>query len=231
MTDETGPDNYTIKDLLSIEVAPALGCTEPTAVALCSAAAASLLSAEAESIEIWLDSNLFKNGMAVAIPGAAGSSGMDLAAALGAFGGDPALKLEVLAPIDESVLEKAHRFLQDGRVKVHLDDSKQGIYVKARIAQLRERLATLSAVNMSQIPRDRVGMGSKVTLLDLDSDDEITYELVFPELSDLDKGLISIASPIGRSLVGKQEGDTLKVKIPSGQRRFEVLELLTLHDK
>jgi transcription elongation factor GreA len=104
-------------------------------------------------------------------------------------------------------------------------------YVKARIAQLRERLATLSAVNMNQIPRDRVGMGSKVTVLDLDSDDEITYELVFPELSDLDKGLISAASPIGRSLIGKQEGDILKVKIPSGERRFEVLELLTLHDK
>jgi transcription elongation factor GreA len=104
-------------------------------------------------------------------------------------------------------------------------------YVKARIAQLRERLAALSAVNMNQIPRDRIGMGSKVTLLDLDSDNEVTYELVFPEMSDLDKGLISIASPIGRSLVGRQEGDTLKVKIPSGQRRFEVLELRTLHDK
>jgi transcription elongation factor GreA len=104
-------------------------------------------------------------------------------------------------------------------------------YVKARIAQLRERLASLSAFNLQQIPRDRIGMGSTVTLLDLDTDDEITYELVFPELADLDKGLISIASPIGRGLVGKQEGDTCRVEIPSGQRRFEVLELSTLHDK
>lgn len=104
-------------------------------------------------------------------------------------------------------------------------------FVKARIAQLRERLASLSSVNMGQIPKDRIGLGSTVTLLDLDTDDEVTYELVFPELADLDKGLISTASPIGRGLVGKQEGDTLRIQIPSGQRRFEVLELRTLHDK
>ena len=104
-------------------------------------------------------------------------------------------------------------------------------YVKARIAQLRERLATLSSVSLQQIPRDRIGMGSTVTLLDLDTDNDITYELVLPELSDLDKGLISIASPIGRSLVGRREGDTLKVKIPSGERRLEVLGLRTMHDK
>ena len=104
-------------------------------------------------------------------------------------------------------------------------------YVKARIAQLRERLATLASVSMQQIPRDRAGLGSTVLLLDLTTDDEVTYELVFPELSDLNKGLISIASPIGRSLIGSQEGDTVDVSTPSGARRFEVLELRTLHDK
>jgi transcription elongation factor GreA len=104
-------------------------------------------------------------------------------------------------------------------------------YVKARIAQLRERLATLASVSIQQIPRDRAGLGSTVVLLDLDTDDEVTYELVFPELTDLNKGLISIASPIGRSLVGRQEGDTVDVTTPSGARRFELLELRTLHDK
>jgi transcription elongation factor GreA len=104
-------------------------------------------------------------------------------------------------------------------------------YVKARIAQLRERLATLASVSMRQIPRDRVGLGSTVILLDLNTDDEVTYELVFPELSDLNKGLISIASPIGRSLVGRQEGETVDVTTPSGARRFELLELRTLHEK
>jgi transcription elongation factor GreA len=104
-------------------------------------------------------------------------------------------------------------------------------YVKARIAQLRERLATLASVSIQQIPSDRVGLGSTVILLDLNTDNEVTYELVFPELSDLEKGLISIASPIGRSLVGRQEGDTVDVSTPSGARRFELLELRTLHEK
>ena len=104
-------------------------------------------------------------------------------------------------------------------------------YVKARIAQLRERLATLASVSMQQIPSDRVGLGSTVILLDLNTDAEVTYELVFPELSDLEKWMISIASPIGRSLVGRQEGDTVDVSTPSGARRFELLELRTLHEK
>jgi transcription elongation factor GreA len=104
-------------------------------------------------------------------------------------------------------------------------------YVKARIAQLRERLATLASVSLQRIPRDRAGIGSTVILLDLRTDEEVTYELVFPEMTDLDGGLISIASPIGRSLVGSREGDTVDVRTPSGARRFEVLELRTLHEK
>jgi len=104
-------------------------------------------------------------------------------------------------------------------------------YVKARIAQLRERLGAIASFNVQQVPADRVAIGSRVTLLDLDSDQEVTYELVFPEVADLSRGLISIASPIGRSLVGLQDGDTVKVAIPSGTKRFEVLELRTIHDK
>jgi transcription elongation factor GreA len=104
-------------------------------------------------------------------------------------------------------------------------------YVKARIAQLRDRLASLATTSMQQIPTDAVGLGSTVTLLDLDTDEELTYELVFPEVADSDNGMLSIASPIGRSLMGHREGDTVKVKIPSGSRKFEVLELRTLHGK
>jgi len=104
-------------------------------------------------------------------------------------------------------------------------------YVKARIAQLRDRLATLATTSLQQIPTDRAGLGSTVTLLDLDTDEEVTYELVFPEVADSTNGMISIASPIGRSLMGRRAGDELEVKIPSGTRRFELLELRTLHDK
>ena len=104
-------------------------------------------------------------------------------------------------------------------------------FVKARIGQLRGRLTDLGMVNMAQVPKDRAGLGSSLTVLDLDQDVEITWELVIPEVADLERGLISIASPIGRGLVGKREGDEVVIEIPTGQRRFEVLGLRTVHDK
>jgi transcription elongation factor GreA len=103
-------------------------------------------------------------------------------------------------------------------------------YVRARIGQLRKRLGELTTINLGSIPKDRAALGSRVTLLDLDTDQEVTYELVFPEISDLDNGLISVASPMGRGLVGRAEGDEVSIQIPAGVRRFEVLELRTLHD-
>ena len=104
-------------------------------------------------------------------------------------------------------------------------------YVRARIGQLRERLGALSALDMSQIPKDRAGMGSQLELLDLDTDEEIVYKLVFPEIADLEKGMLSIASPIGKALVGLKEGDDVTIEIPSGARNFEVLSLKTMHDE
>jgi transcription elongation factor GreA len=103
-------------------------------------------------------------------------------------------------------------------------------YVRARIGQLRKRLGELSAINLASIPKDKAALGSKVTLLNLDTDEEVTYELVFPEVADLDHGLISIASPVGKGLMGRAEGDEISVQIPSGVKRFEVLDLRTLHD-
>jgi transcription elongation factor GreA len=104
-------------------------------------------------------------------------------------------------------------------------------FVKTRVAELRARLAELSMIRLDQIPRDKVGLGSVVTLLDLDSDAEVVYELVVPELSDLAKGLISVASPIGKGIVGREEGDEFEVAIPSGKKRYEVLEFQTIHDR
>ena len=102
-------------------------------------------------------------------------------------------------------------------------------FVRARIGQLRERLATLSSLDMSQLPHDRAGLGSKVTLLDVDKDTEVIYQLVFAEVADLARGLISVASPIGKSLIGKQAGDEVTIRTPSGERRFELLALVTAH--
>lgn len=104
-------------------------------------------------------------------------------------------------------------------------------FVRARIQQLRERLGALSSMNMNQISKDRAGLGSRLLLLDQDTDEEIRYELVIPEMSDVEAGRISIASPIGRSFIGKKEGDEILSKIPSGKRHFEILELKTLHDQ
>ncbi len=86
-------------------------------------------------------------------------------------------------------------------------------------------------MTLDQVPRDKVGLGSRVTVLDLDTDQETTYELVIPEVADSAKGLISMASPIGRGLVGREPGDEVSVAIPSGERNFEILELITVHDR
>ena len=112
----------------------------------------------------------------------------------------------------------------------HAALERQG-YVKARMGQLRQRLTELGTMDLSRIPADRVGLGSTVRLLDLDSNDEVTYELVLPEIADLTTGLISIASPIGRGLVERREGDEVTIPIPSGRRRFELLEVRTVHQK
>ncbi len=104
-------------------------------------------------------------------------------------------------------------------------------FVRARIRQLRERLGALSAINLDQVPRDRSAIGSRLKLLDLDTDEEITYQLVFPEAADLEQGLLSIASPIGKALVGLKAGDEVAIEIPSGARNFEVLGVKTVHEK
>jgi transcription elongation factor GreA len=104
-------------------------------------------------------------------------------------------------------------------------------FVRARIGQLRTRLSELGTMNLDRIPKDRIGLGSTVVLNDLEMDEEVTYELVIPEMADLDKGLVSIASPIGRGLIGRKDGETVTIEIPSGKKRFEILELKTIHDK
>jgi len=123
---------YSVKDILKIQVAPALGCTEPVAIALGAAAAAALLRGEnITSIEVSVDPNIYKNGMAVSIPGSGGLCGLDTAAALGLFGGDPALRLEVLASVDEEAVAKALKFIEGGHVKVNLLSERRGLYIKS----------------------------------------------------------------------------------------------------
>lgn len=130
--------SYTAKDILKIQVAPALGCTEPVAIALGAAAAVSLLpEQEIENIEIWVDPNIYKNGLAVSIPGTDGLNGLDLASALGAFGGDPKLRLEVLDSVDDAAVDAAAAFVKDGRVKVNLLRKQVGLHIKTVVKSVR----------------------------------------------------------------------------------------------
>ena len=121
---------YTVKDILEIQVAPALGCTEPVAIALGAAAAASLLPGRSiDTIKVSVDPNIYKNGMAVLIPGTGGLSGLDTAAALGALGGDPNLRLEVLESITPEVVDQAQDFIKTGKVKVNLLTEQRGLHI------------------------------------------------------------------------------------------------------
>ena len=103
-------------------------------------------------------------------------------------------------------------------------------YLEGRKAQLQQRLASLSLVNLEKIPTDRAAYGSKVVLFDYETEKEVEYRLVSAEESDISKGHISITSPIGRSLVGKMAGDDVEIVTPSGKKDYELRSLVTIHD-
>ena len=127
---------------------------------------------------------------------------------------------------------KAARELGDLRENAEYEAAKarQG-FVKARMDHLRQRIAVLSRVNLNAIPRDRVGYGTTVSLVDLDSAEEKTYKLVSPEEMDSERGWISVASPVGQALVGKRAGDAVTITTPGGTRQYEIAEVKTLHDE
>ena len=102
--------------------------------------------------------------------------------------------------------------------------------VQARIMQLHQRMSEVEAIDLSKIPEDRIAYGSTVVLYDIEKEEKVTYRLVTSEESDPDKDLISTVSPIGQALMGKEEGDEVKVKTPSGWRNFEVSRLTTIHE-
>ncbi len=124
---------FSVKDILEMEVILALGCTEPVAIALGAAAAATLLPGkEFDSIEIWIDPNIYKNGLAVTIPGTEGMQGLDTAAALGACGGNPGRGLEVLESLNTTTIKRAQSLLDHDKVTVNLR-SEVGLYVRTKI--------------------------------------------------------------------------------------------------
>jgi transcription elongation factor GreA len=140
-----------------------------------------------------------------------------------------ALEYELRNELPKEILKaRAHGDLREN-AEFHAAKERQR-YVDARLGQLRSRLAEYSMVDLTKIPRDRVGLGSTVVVLDLNKDEQVTYKLVTSEETDVAKGLISTSSPIGRGLLGKRVGDEVKFPSPGGIREMEILKLTTIHD-
>jgi transcription elongation factor GreA len=104
-------------------------------------------------------------------------------------------------------------------------------FLDARVAQLHRRLAAVNMMNLARIPRDKVGLGSTVHVRQEDSGEEKVYEIVVPEEADPSVGRISPSSPIGKSLLGGEEGDVIEIRVPSGTREYEITKLVTIHDQ
>ncbi|MCC6366705.1 MAG: transcription elongation factor GreA [Bryobacterales bacterium] len=140
------------------------------------------------------------------------------------------LEYELRNELPKEILRaRAHGDLSEN-AEYHAAKERQR-YVDARLAQLKSRLREFSMVDMSKIPHDRVGLGSKVVLLDLQKDVKISYKLVTSEEADVAKGFISTSSPIGRGLIGKKVGDEIKIPVPGGFKEVEILELTTIHEQ
>lgn len=107
---------------------------------------------------------------------------------------------------------------------------RQG-FLQARIAFLRGRIAELSNIDLSRVPRDRIAFGATAHLTDQETGEERIYRLVASEEVDTERGWISPGSPVGQALIGRREGDSVVIRTPNGSRRYEVVRVITLHDE
>jgi transcription elongation factor GreA len=140
-----------------------------------------------------------------------------------------ALEYELRNVLPKEILKaRAHGDLSEN-AEYHAAKERQA-HVNARLGQIQARLREFSMVDLSKIPRDRVGLGSQVVVLDLKKDEEHTYSLVMSEEADVASGKISTSSPIGKGLLGKRVGDTVRIQIPDGVKEMEILSLTTIHD-
>ena len=157
---------------------------------------------------------------------------------------DGAVKEKILKKFEEEIAQldrelktelpreiKRARELGDLRENAEYQAAKERQrLVEARISQLQKRVSEISLMNLDRIPHDKVGFGSTVHLKDPNGN-TVVYQLVMPEDADVEQGLISTASPIGRGLLGKEEGDEVTISTPNGSRRFELVKLVTIHDE
>jgi transcription elongation factor GreA len=150
------------------------------------------------------------------------------------------IKQKIQEELRQLEFELRNEIPQDLKIAVAMGDLSENAeytaarnrqdYVRARIGNLRKRLADLSMIDVTRLPHDRVGYGSTVQLYELDTGDEITYTLVMAEDADISLRKISTSSPVGRGLMGRSEGDEVEIITPAGKRRFEIIKLRTIHD-
>lgn len=129
----------------------------------------------------------------------------------------------------EIAVARAHGDLSENAEYKYAKE-RQG-YVNARIGQLKKRMGDLGMLNLTNIPKDRAGYGSRLTVLDTQKDVKIEYKLVSTEEAEPEKGLISTTSPIGKALLNKKVGDEIQVTTPAGKKEFEVVRLVTIHEE
>lgn len=123
---------------------------------------------------------------------------------------------------------RAHGDLSEN-AEYHAAKERQG-FVNARLSQLKKRMGEVAMIDVTKIPRDRVGLGSRVVILDTHKEEEISYHLVTSEDADVAQGRVSTSSPIGKCLLGKEVGDIVKLVTPGGTRELEILSLKTIHE-
>ena len=140
-----------------------------------------------------------------------------------------ALEHELIHELPKEIKKAAALGDLSENAEYHMAKQRQE-FVKARVRQLGKRLAELSMINMNNIPKDRVGLGSRVKVYDSTKEEEVEYKLVTSEESDVAAGKISTTSPIGRALLNKKVGDEAIVVTPNGKRELEILSLSTIHD-
>lgn len=133
-------------------------------------------------------------------------------------------RLEVVKAIEEA---RGHGDLKEN-AEYHAAKERQGM-IEGRIMELKDKLSRAEVIDCVKVSTERAIFGTVVTLLDLDTDEEITYQLLGPEESDVKKGSISVLSPLGKSILGKEVGDEVQAKTPGGTREFEVMGIAVSH--
>jgi transcription elongation factor GreA len=141
-----------------------------------------------------------------------------------------ALEYELRNELPKEILKaRAHGDLSEN-AEYHAAKERQG-FVNARLGQLKKRMGEVAMIDVTKIPHDRVGLGSRVVILDSIKEERISYHLVTSEDADVTQGRVSTSSPIGKSLLGKEVGDLVRLVTPGGTRELEILSLRTIHDE